>query len=251
MTTNRNRFASVVAAIFGGVLILGGIAAAPALAYPPGEALTISCDKSTYAVGETATCTMTNINPAGPNSIVPPAGSTNVTTGTTSGNSFTVSFTVPPTSGSYKVTGTSAGESASTNIQVGGGQPTPFSLVVNNNGTVTVKGGTPGCTVTVSVNGQAAGSGTVGSDGTVTISVNVPTGATVTASQTASDTCAAVTTPPVVAGGGGGGGGTTGGGGGATETPQTGANVAFGLLAGLGALGIGGGLYAASRRKRV
>ena len=169
---------SVAVAISGGVLILGGIAAAPALAYPPGVDLTVGCNAPSFAPGATATCTLTNIDPAGPNDITIGdlvAAGNGATIARASvlaqdSNTFTKTLTVPTTPGKYLLTGTSGSE-------------------------------------------------------------------TVTAELT------------VAAGGGGGGGGDEGGGSG--TTPKTGANVTLGLVAGLGALGLGGGLFAASRRKKV
>jgi LPXTG-motif cell wall-anchored protein len=159
-------------AAIAGVVALSGLAAAPALAYPPGVALTISCDATTVAAGASFTCTLTNTNPAGPDDIALGglvAGGDGVSFALASvaaqdSGTYSETLTAPTTPGTYEVIGTSADETATTEIHVTG---------------------------------------------------------------------------------------TTTGGGGQPTTPDTGANVTLGLVAGLGALGLGGGLYAASRRKKV
>jgi LPXTG-motif cell wall-anchored protein len=155
-----------------GAIALSGLAAAPALAYPPGTALTISCNATTVAPGASFICTLTNTNPAGPDDItlgglIGAGDGVTFALASVSGQAagtYTETLTAPSTLGTYEVIGTSADETATTQITV----------VASGTG----DGGTP-------------------------------------------------------------------------TTPQTGANVTLGLVAGLGALGLGGGLYAASRRKKV
>ena len=154
-----------------GVIALSGLAAAPALAYPPGANLTIACTPTVLAPSATFTCTLENTNPAGPTDIVI-GGLVSSGEGVSlalasmaaqDGGTYTETFTAPTTLGTYEMIGTSADETATTTIQVvagdtGGGQP---------------------------------------------------------------------------------------------SIPDTGGNVTLGLVAGLGALGLGGGLYAARRRKKI
>ncbi len=242
-------------AAIAGVIALTGLAAAPALAYPPGVDLTISCTATTVEAGATFSCTLENTDPAGPTDIVI-GGLLGAGDGVSfalasvaaqDSGTFTKQLTAPTSPGTYEVVGTSAQETASTQVTVTDGAGSGFSVIVSADGTATVQGATPGCSVTFFVNGAAAGSGTVGSDGTVTVATGAQPGETVTASQTASDGCEAKDAAPVkvTVPGDSGGGGTR------PTTPDTGANVALGVVAGLGALGLGGGLFAASRRKRV
>lgn len=172
--TRRPLTRTAASALAGGLLLLGGAAAAPAFAYPPGTSLTISCTPTTVQVGGSVVCTLSNINPAGPNSIkfgglvAQDAVSFSLAAlDTQQAGTYSQTLTAPSTPGKYEVIGTSADETATTTVTV------------------------------------------------------VPVG---------------------------GGGGSAGGG---STTPNTGANVALGLAAGLGALAIGGGLYGASRRKRI
>lgn len=165
------RTRSAAAAITGGLMILGGVAVAPALAYPVGNSLAIACDATSYAPGDTATCTLSNISPAGPNDIELGdlvAQGDSVTFALASlaaqGATYSEQLVLPGTSGTYEVIGTSAGEKVKTTVQV------------------------------VATGGTAAT--------------------------------------------------------GAATTPKTGANIGIGLTAGVVALGIGGTLFAVSRRKR-
>lgn len=167
--TNMLHFRPAAAAITGGLLILGGAAVAPALAYPAGASLSIACDAISYAPGATATCTLSNTDPAGPDDIAlggQIASGDDVRFALASlaaqdASTYTEQLVLPTTIGTYEVIGTSAGETARTTVQVV-------------------------------------------ADGTATT--------------------------------------------GAATTPRTGANIALGLAVGLGALGIGGGIYAVSRR---
>ena len=125
---------------------------------------------------------------------------------------------------------------------------TDITVEISSGGSAaTVSNAQPGCDLSIYVNGQMRGSGTAGSGGTAVIDIDPPAqaGDTVQVSQSGSG-CASETGQATVPGGGGdhgGGGGTT---------PSTGAgNTALGLAVGLGALGLGGGLVVASRRKRV
>ncbi len=261
MTRLRSRFAAT--ALVGGVLAIGGLAVVPALAYPPGTALAIACDAFTYSPGATATCTLTNINPAGPNDIVLGeqigAAGEGVSIARASflaqeaAPTYVEQLILPMTLGTYEVIGTSAGEVATTTVRVvASGEATAFSITVSADGTsVTVQNGQPGCSVTIYANGTAVGTGVVGADGSVTIvpTSPIPAGAEVTAQQSASDSCAALSAAPVTVSGPAKP---------ATKppaetakTPATGANVALGVVAGIGALAVGGGLVASSRRKKV
>lgn len=242
------------------MFVLGSLALGPALAYPPGDALAISCDATTYAPSATAVCTLTNIVPGGPHNIelggrlgAQGDGVTIVLASLSAqdadANTYVQDVPLPAETGTYEVIGTSGGETATTTVQVvAAGAVEPFSVVVQPDGSVLVQNATPGCSVTVYVNDVAVGSGVADENGSVTIAAKAPAGATVRAEQTASDNCAALESDPVVVGSGTGGSGST------TDkatTPKTGANVTLGVVAGLGALGLGGGLYVASRRKKV
>ena len=163
-----------------GALALSGLAAAPALAYPPGVAdLTLTCDATTVAPGASFTCTLTNTVPGGPNDIfIEGAGAAGVSFALASvaaqdGGTYTETLTAPTTPGTYKVVGVSGDQTTEL------GEDASFTL-----------------TVAATSDGDDGGTG-------------------------------------------------------APTTPKTGANVTLGLAAGLGALGLGGGLYAASRRKKV
>lgn len=169
---------TAAAAFAGGLLVLGGAAVSPALAYPPGTALTIACTPGSVAPGGAVTCVLTNINPAGPNSIVfgdlVASGGVSFSLASVAAQestSYSQTLTAPATPGKYEVMGKSADETVTTTV------------------TVTHPGAKPG-----------AGAGKPGTG---------------------------------------------------TTTPATGANTMIGLAAGLGALAVGGGLYGASRRKKV
>ncbi len=175
---NILRSSALTAATAGGILALSGLAAAPAFAYPPGTALTLTCDATAVAPGASFTCTLTNIDPAGPNDIfIQGASGDGVSFDLASlaaqdSPTYSETLTAPTTPGKYTI----AGRSGSTTIE-----------------SATTE-------ITVAVSGDEGGDE---------------------------------------------------GGGGQPTTPDTGANVTLGLVAGLGALGLGGGLYAASRRKKV
>lgn len=206
---------------------------------------------------------LTYINPEGPNSIelvLPQGGvlSQDGATGAPSVGAQAVALTyeqpVGPLNvpiGLYSVKGTSADEVAYTTLQVvDQGVPTEFGIIVNPDGSITIRNGQPGCSVTIFADGVPIGTVTIGEDGTATFMPEAPLtpGAVLTAKQAETDTCSALEAAPVTVGGDAGSvvpPSTTG------PASTTGANVALGFTAGLAALGLGGGLYAAGRRKRV
>lgn len=127
--------------------------------------------------------------------------------------------------------------------------------VTAGNGQIVIANGQPGCTVTVQ-GPSFSRSATIDSDGMAVINASLPNGEDLEATVSGKG-CAAESASGVVqnsGGGGGGGGGNGGGNGGGSggDTPsRTGSDTALGLLAGLGAIGVGGGLVVAARRKKA
>lgn len=259
MTNLRTRLFAAAAA--GGLVAVGAIGSmSPATAVYGGPALTIRCDRFVYNVGQTAQCMLTHVTPGGPNNIelvTPQIGAAG-----DDGAAFALAAVVAQEApltyeqpvgplrvpvGLYQVKGTSADEVAFTTLRVvNEGEPTAFSIVVNPDGTITIRNGQPGCSVTIFADGQPIGTVTIGDDGSATFKPTTPVkpGTKLTAKQTESDTCTALESNTVTVAGDEPGIDTP-------ATPTTGANVALGLTAGLAAMGLGGGLYAASRRKKV
>lgn len=173
------RATSRAGAAVAGALIFSGLAVAPALAYPPGTAMTLTCTPSAV-VQTSVTCTASNTNPAFPT---------------------VISFAEAPSAAGLEIS------------------KAAFALPSADVTQTLTCPAKPGIYVVTAVNGDQQAT-----QETAVTNVN----------------CAPVQ---------GGGGGTSGGG---ATTPSTGAgNVALGVIAGLGALGLGGGLIMASRRKQV
>ncbi len=128
--------------------------------------------------------------------------------------------------------------------------PGTAMTVTAGNGQIVIANGQPGCTVTVQ-GPSFSQSTTIDSDGMAVINANLPDGEDLEATVSGKG-CAAESASGVVSnsGGGGGGGGGNGGGTGGDTPSRTGSDTALGLLAGLGAIGVGGGLVVAARRKK-
>jgi LPXTG-motif cell wall-anchored protein len=123
-----------------------------------------------------------------------------------------------------------------------------------SNGVITVSNVEPGCVVDLIDNGKLLGQELSNADGTVTFKGNTSPGRTLVASVNSNGDvggCEADTATLVIPGG-------------VTPTPtptptaspsptpsRTGSNTALGIVAGIGALGVGGGLVVASRRKNA
>ncbi len=130
--------------------------------------------------------------------------------------------------------------------------PGTAMTITAGNGQIVIANGQPGCTVTVQ-GPNFSRSTTIDSDGMAVINANLPDGEDLEATVSGKG-CAAESASGVVSnsGGGGGGGGGGGNGGGGGDTPsRTGSDTVLGLLAGLGAVGVGGGLVVAARRKKA
>lgn len=147
------------ATLTGGLIILGGVAAAPALAYPAGSNPIIACDASTYAPGATAECTLSNLDPAGPNDIM--LGGSAMGEAVTAAlapqeaSTYTELVSLPTMPGTYEVVGTTGAKTVSTTVEVVAGSTGDQTAST----TVDVVAGSTGGAATTPQTGASVGIG--------------------------------------------------------------------------------------------
>lgn len=109
-------------------MLVGAVAVAPAFAYPPGTALTVSCTPAVVTVNATTTCTATNVDQSQATTIVfgglvaqgPTLGIVQASfiVAQDDGASVTETLGAPSTAGTYEVVATNGSETATTTVQV-------------------------------------------------------------------------------------------------------------------------------------